>query len=257
MSGHTRLSAVETAGGADSVVLLHGFGGSAAAWQKVQEAISPEYATLALDLPGHAGSLDYEGFGNAAFAAKAVINEMDRREIAAFHLAGHSMGGAVAALAAIRHPHRVLSLTLLAPGGLGPEINAALLRSFAAAQTPAELQSCLEVMFAPATAVPEELIAAQAAQRQLPGQIDALKHIASTILAGDGQGVIDRARLDALAMPVSVLWGKEDRMMPLEQLENAPEKFHRTALAAVGHMLVDEAPETVARFIVQTIRRAA
>ncbi len=257
MSGNTRLGAIETAGGGDPVVLLHGFGGSAAAWQKVQEAISPEHASLALDLPGHAGSLDYEGFGNAAFAAKAVINEMDRREIAAFHLAGHSMGGAVAAIAAIRHPHRVLSLTLLAPGGFGPEINAALLRSYGEASTAAQLRTCLEVMFAPGAKVPPELIALQSAQCRLPGQIEALAHIAATILAGDGQGVIDRASLDALAMPVAVLWGKEDRMIPVEQLDNAPGKFHRTALAGIGHMLVDEAPETVARFILETIHSVA
>lgn len=257
MSENARLGAVETAGGGDPVVLLHGFGGSAAAWQTVQAAISPEHATLALDLPGHARSLNYQGFGSAGFAAKAVINEMDRRGISRFHLAGHSMGGAVAALAAIRHPQCVLSLTLLAPGGFGPEINAALLRSFAAAQTPAEIKSCLEIMSAPGAAIPDELIATQAVQRQLPGQTEALRHIASTILAGDGQGVIGLASLDTLAMPVSVLWGEEDRMMPVAQLDNAPERFRRTALARIGHMLVDEAPETVARVILETIHSAA
>jgi pimeloyl-ACP methyl ester carboxylesterase len=46
---------------------------------------------------------------------------------------GHSMGGAVSALIAMRAPDRVKSLTLVAPGGMAREINADLLDRYARA----------------------------------------------------------------------------------------------------------------------------
>ncbi|MDT9126949.1 alpha/beta fold hydrolase, partial [Escherichia coli] len=62
------------------------------------------------------------------------------------HVAGHSMGGAVATLMALMAPNRVISLTLLAPGGSGEAINGTLLRRYAAAGDENELKSCLLAM---------------------------------------------------------------------------------------------------------------
>ena len=256
MSGEApRLGVIETEGAGPPIVLLHGFGGSAESWKGVQAGLGR--AALAFDLPGHAASLGYPGFGSASFAAKAVISETDHRGIESFHLAGHSMGGAVAALIACRAPQRVLSLTLLAPGGFGTEINAELLRAFGRASAEEELRVCLEVMFAPGADIPSGLVAEMASQRRPPGQTDALTHIASKVLAGEAQGVLDTVQLAALSMPVSILWGGRDRVVPVGQMENAPSHFQRQLLPECGHMLVDEAPEEVVRAIRQTAARAA
>jgi pimeloyl-ACP methyl ester carboxylesterase len=248
---NSRLGVIATEGAGPPVVLLHGFGGSAKSWEAAQPRLGR--AALAFDLPGHAGSLNYSGFGSASFAAKAVIGELNLRGIDAFHLAGHSMGGAAAALIACRAPQRVLSLSLLAPGGFGPEINAALLRSFGEAATPDELRSCLEFMSAPGASIADKM----ARQRQIPGQSGALAHVISKILKGNAQGVLDHAQLAALSMPVSVLWGGLDRVMPAEQIWNAPRHFHRETLPDLGHMLIDEAPEHVLKTILQSAARAA
>jgi pimeloyl-ACP methyl ester carboxylesterase len=250
-----RLGVIETEGAGPPVVLLHGFGGCAAGWEAVQRGLGR--AALAFDLPGHAGSLAHPGFGSASFAAKAVISEMDQRGIEAFHLAGHSMGGAVAALIACRMPRRALSMTLLAPGGFGSEINAALLRSFGNASTPEELRACLEIMFAPTAHVPDPLIAMLAEQRAVQGQAEALAHVASKILNGDAQGVLDHGQLAALSMPVSLLWGGQDRMMAADQILQAPGHFHKQVLPDAGHMLADEAQEEVSKAIIFTSARAA
>ena len=53
------------------------------------------------------------------------------------------MGGAIATLAAISHPELVASLTLVAPGGMGEEINRPLLQRFAAATAREDLTACL------------------------------------------------------------------------------------------------------------------
>ena len=250
-----RLAFEETAGAGPPIVLLHGFGGCAAAWRGVLPRFGR--AAIAFDLPGHAGSLNYPGFGSASFAAKAVIAEMDQRGVETFHLAGHSMGGAAAALIACRAPYRVLSLTLLAPGGFGAEINAELLRAFGKASTKAELAASLELMFAPGAPVPASLVNMLAIQRGVIGQTEALAHVVSKILSGDAQGVLDKAQLASLSMPASVLWGAEDRMVPSEQMRAAPDHFKCVLLPRFGHMLPEEAPEEVLAAILSDITRAA
>ncbi len=250
-----RLGVVETGGVEPPVVLLHGFGGSAAGWEEVQRKL--DRATLAFDLPGHAGSLNYPGFGTASFAARAVVSELDQRGIEVFHLAGHSMGGAVAALIAIGQPSRVLSATLLSPGGMSSRINAPLLRAFALAGNSRELETCLGQMSGPKSVILPELVDTLTAQRRVPGQREALAHIVERILRGQEQGVIPRAALEALAMPVTVVWGAEDAVMPCDDLESLPGKFHAVLLPDVGHMLLDEAPHQAAAAIAGAIARAA
>jgi pyruvate dehydrogenase E2 component (dihydrolipoamide acetyltransferase) len=249
-----RLGLVETEGAGPPVVLLHGFGGCAAGWGNVQNGLGK--AALAFDLPGHASSLGYPGFGSVSFAAKAVLLELDRRGITEFHLAGHSMGGAIAALVAIGQPSRVLSATLLAPGGVSSWINAPLLRALTRAANEEELALCLRQMFAPSASIPPNLVKATAAQRRVPGQQEALAHILERILRGEEQGIIPRAALEALAMPVTVIWGAEDAVMPGNVLQSLPGHFRTLLLPDVGHMLLDEAPEHAAGAIIDTVARA-
>jgi pimeloyl-ACP methyl ester carboxylesterase len=255
MSGAApRLGVIETEGAGPPVVLLHGFGACAAGWEPVQQRLGR--AALAFDLPGHAGSLDYPGFGTAPFAAKAVVSELDARGVGAFHLAGHSMGGAVSALIAIGQPRQVLSMTLLSPGGMSSWINAPLLRAFAKAGSREELEFCLTQMFAPGAVIPSRLLQSTMAMRGVAGQKEALAHIVERILRGEGQGAIPNAALEALAMPVTVVWGEEDAVMPCDVLQNLPGRFRPVLLPGAGHMLLDEAPEQVAAAITETIARA-
>jgi pimeloyl-ACP methyl ester carboxylesterase len=251
-----RLGVIESEGAGPPLVLLHGFAGGAQSWDDVRHELGIDRAVLAFDLPGHGGSLPFPGFGTAPFAAKAIMQELDRRGISEFHLAGHSMGGAVAALIAIGQPERVLSMTLLSPGGMSGHINAPLLRAFAKAGSEAELEVCLTQMFAPGAAIPAKLVHFIAAQRAVAGQQAALAHIVEAILRGDGQGVIPRASLEALVMPVTVVWGAEDGVMPCDALEKIPQGFKSILLPNAGHMLLDEAPLLVSGAIKETIARA-
>ena len=68
-------------------------------------------------------------------APASVLAELDQRDHQRIHLIGHSMGGAVASLVTLMDPDRVASLTLLAPGGFGPDVNVDVLHDWAAADT--------------------------------------------------------------------------------------------------------------------------
>ena len=234
------------------VVLLHGFGASHRVWSPIQEQLAAQTRVLAYDLPGHGGSFDWPEAGPAKVAANAILADLEARGIAAAHLVGHSMGGAIAALMAIFQPQRPASLTLLSPGGFGPEINQRLLSRYAQAADEAALRPYLEAMYGWFSAVPaglaEELIAARAA----PGRGEKLQEMAAGLAKDGRQGMLPRDRLASLPMPVGVAWGGLDNVLPVRQAEGLPAHWSLHLFADLGHMLPDEAPDEMTRIIRET-----
>lgn len=231
--------------GRATLVLLHGFGGSHAAWDEITAGLADTARTIAYDLPGHGLSLDASGAGQAKAAARAILEDLTANHLERVHVAGHSMGGAVAVLMALAAPERVASLTLLAPGGFGEAIDGALLRRYAAAAGNAELAECLAAMSGPDAEVLPSHLLPQLAMRALPGQMKKLAEIVGMIAPNDRQGVIPRDSLARLAMPFSVLWGMSDPVLPFAQTNGLPPHSELRALPRAGHMLIEEAPDAV------------
>lgn len=249
--GQVALKRIGSRGGAP-VVLLHGFGGSMATWTSVTPLLEGSIDIVLADLPGHGGSLHSEGRGGAGRMAKAVLAALSVAGIEQFHLAGHSMGGAVSMLMALREPARVLSLSLIAPGGMAPEINAGLLSAFAKAKTAAELRAVLDGMVSPVYRWDDELLSDIAARRAEAGATEALAETYAAMFPDGpekGQGTLPRDQLAGLAMPVAVLWGDADGVLPYPRAGSLPVNFRLTTIAGAGHMLPEEAPEAVAALI--------
>ena len=247
------LYVTERGTGTKTVVFLHGFGGCHDVWSKVTPA--PGVRTLAYDLPGHGMSLDFPGSGPAKTAALAVLADLAARRIRRAHVVGHSMGGAVATLMALIEPERVASLTLLAPGGLGTAINGPLLRRYAAAADTGEVRACLAAMSGPNGLPSERIVDVLVEMRGRPGQLQKLVEIAGTMTRDDRQGVIAREQLDTLNMPVMVVWGTDDPVLPFTQADGLPGHFHLHHVLEAGHMLVEEAPDLVSEIVRRNINR--
>ncbi|MDZ5697958.1 alpha/beta fold hydrolase [Chelativorans sp. M5D2P16] len=242
----------ETGEGEPTLVLLHGFAATHRAWGGVRAALGSGVHVLAFDLPGHGRSLDFSDAGPARVAAEAVCAVLDGRGIRRFHLAGHSFGGAVAALIALARPQDVASLTLFAPGGLGPEINAPLLRRLAVADSAGEVRDCLALMCGRGGAS-EAVVSEAMAMRATPRQLTLLTRISKLITREGRQGVLPRDLLAALQMPVHVVWGRLDAVLPVRQTSDLPTRFSRHIFADLGHMLPVEAPEEMARILRRAI----
>lgn len=256
MTLHAEISGDLTAGPA--MILIHGFGGSAAAWDRVRGLLPAEMPIIAYDLPGHRYSVLAEGRGGAGRMAKAVLSDLETRGFSAFHLAGHSMGGAVAALAAMRAGDKVKSLTLFAPGGMGPEIDAAGLEAFAQAKTVEAVQSEMRKMVAEGFEIPRDMIDSVVKERAMPGVMEALLEVYGAMFASVGameQGVIPRDMLAALAMPASVYWGDADPTLPVRQMAQIPDNFRKIIIPGSGHMLLDECPQVVADGLIAAYRQ--
>lgn len=232
---------------------MHGVGGSHAAWDVIAAKLENRARLIVYDLPGHAGSLHYPGAGPVKVAAAAVIGDLDRRGMDRVHLAGHSMGGAIAVLIASMAPERIASLTLVAPGGMGEEINGPVLERFAAAVTPDSLMSSLKEMSAPGVEFPKDAVAALADILAAPGQSQMLSDIVARIARGGRQGAFPREMLASLAMPSTVVWGAEDPVLPFAQTVGLPGNIKVVPIAGAGHMLLDEAPGAVVAAIEENI----
>lgn len=244
----------ETRGkGVSALVLLHGFGGSHYVWDGVCAHLDPSLDILAYDLPGHAVSLSTPFEGAAPAFAKTLLADLAARDLTSIHLVGHSLGGAVAILMALREPRRFASLTLLAPGGIGREINVPLLQRFATAASSIEIADALRAMAGPEFTPPVDAVRHCAEERAVPGQIDTLQHLCGLITRDGEQGAFAAAQLAALAMPVQLVWGECDPVLPVTQALNVPTSFGVHREPGLGHMLPLEAPEGMAGHISRAI----
>ncbi|MFN4971928.1 MAG: alpha/beta fold hydrolase [Bacteroidota bacterium] len=104
--------------GSQTVVFIHGLANYAAAWRYQLTALRQNWRCIAVDLPGNAlsshGDFPYSMF----FYAESVKQFIDKLGLQEVVLCGHSMGGQVAMILALRYPHLVNKLILLAPAGI-------------------------------------------------------------------------------------------------------------------------------------------
>lgn len=245
----------------DVVLLVHGYGGDRNSWLFLQEPLAARYRVYALDLPGHGTSAKDVGDGSVGLLADAVVGVLDAIGARRAHLVGHSLGGAVILAAAARAPARAASVTLFAPAGFGPSINSGFVRGFAAAQTRRELKPVVGQLFADDQLVTRQVVEDLLAYKRLDGADDALALLADTLLDGDEQRLDSAAALRALggSVPVTVVWGSADRILPPEQAASvaaaAPGAVVRV-IDGAGHMPHMERPAEARAAVEETIARA-
>ncbi|WP_237773565.1 acetoin dehydrogenase dihydrolipoyllysine-residue acetyltransferase subunit [Streptomyces luteocolor] len=246
--GDTALAYATSGTGERHVVLVHGFGGDKNSWLFVQEALAARHTVHALDLPGHGESAKDVGDGGLGTLAGAVTGFLDALGIARAHLVGHSLGGAVSVAAAASAPERVASLTLVAPAGLGPDVNASYLRGFAAAGTRRALRPHLSTLFADEARVTRQLVDDLLRYKRLDGVDRALGALLTTLLDEDDAPALDVRGLlasGATSVPVVALWGREDRVIPASNAASLKGRAEIRLVDGAGHMPHMETPGEV------------
>mgnify|MGYP000861095732 CR=1 FL=1 len=255
-AGEHRLN-VLTLGEGDGtpIVLVHGYGGDLSSWMFNQAELAQGRAVHALDLPSHGGSPIVDMAGGPRMLAKAVVALLDALGIAKAHLVGHSLGGAIGLILAGRHADRLASLTLIAPGGIGPEISTEFLRGFAAAEKRKELKQVLGLLFADADQVSRDMVDASLKYKRLDGVPAALEVLLGSMLDGDAQKTGLREVLTSTKVPTQVIWGSQDKIIPASQAEGLPPNVAVHLLPNVGHMPMMETASEVTKLVAEHVAR--
>ncbi|MCW2855013.1 MAG: hsaD 3 [Marmoricola sp.] len=229
--GHRR--AYVKTGAGPALLLLHGLGCDHTTWDPVIEKLAKKYTVIAPDLLGHGQSAkpraDYSvgGYANGMRDLLTVLN-IDKVTVV-----GHSLGGGVAMQFAYQFPERTERMVLVAPGGLGPEVTPMIrmvgLPGFKTAMAVLTLPGIRHVGIAGMRALSRTGLAATHDLDEVADIYDSFKdagarsaiaHVVRAVVDTRGQIVtmVDRAYLTQ-AMPMLVVWGTEDKVIPVKHAE--------------------------------------
>ena len=218
------------------ILLIHGFGADMTTWMFNQQALAESRPVYAIDLPGHGGSSKDLADGSAAALAGIVRAYMDAVGIASAHLVGHSLGAAIAVELALAAPDRVTALTLLAPAGFGAEIAGDFIEGFISESRSRKLRPYLEMLVANPDLVTADMVEDVLKFKRLDGAVAALRAIAGANFSGSTQKVSLRDRLGAVTVPIQVVWGEADRVLPASHAEGLPDSVAVSRLPDAGHI---------------------
>jgi pimeloyl-ACP methyl ester carboxylesterase len=249
----------ERSGTGEPLVLIHGIGHHWRAWEPVLHILSEHHDVIAVDLPGFGRSpAPEENLGMpsalAGMAAFFASSGLDRP-----HVAGNSLGGAIALELAAAGLAR--SATALSPAGFA---------------TPAQLRRALTVLrghrFGAFTPTPLLRVFYRTGFGKRfsfgwlvsnPAVLTAERALADTLAlrGGKGFGAVARHGRDyaftgrPTGVPVTVAWGTRDRILLPVQAQRARELLpdaHHLLLDGCGHVPMSDNPEAVAAVILQT-----
>ncbi|NML31769.1 alpha/beta fold hydrolase [Paraburkholderia antibiotica] len=102
------------------LLLIHGGHGGWYHWVSNIEALSTHSRVIAPDLPGFGKSTKPQSDFTLKLAASELFAFLDRLGVVTFDIAAFSFGACVAAQMAVQAPHRVRSLAMVNPAGMGP-----------------------------------------------------------------------------------------------------------------------------------------
>ncbi len=250
------------AGNGPVLLLIHGMAGTCENWRAVIEPLARRHTVIALDLPGHGSSAP----GGGDYSLGALAAGLRDLLVALGHdratLVGHSLGGGIAMQFAYQFPEATERLVLVCSGGLGPEVSPVLR---AAALPGADL-------FIAATAGPGRVAGSALARglsavglRPNADVAEVARGYASladrdrraaflatlrAVVGTEGQRVHAGDRLYlAEGVPVLIIWGRADHMIPVSHGEHAHRAIPGSRLEIfdeAGHMPQIETP---ARFV--------
>ncbi len=255
---HGRAVGYVEAGSGPVIVLIHGMAGSTENWREVIEPLARAHTVIAPDLVGHGrsepGSGDYS-LGAHAAGLRDLLAALGHERAT---IVGHSLGGGIALQFTYQFPELVERLVLVSSGGLGPEVSPVLR---AAALPGADL-------FIRATAGPGRSVGSALGRglgalglrpnadlaevaRGYGSLADRERRAAflATLRAVVGTGgqrvnAGDRLYL-AEALPILIVWGENDPIIPASHAESAHETLPGSRLEVfegVGHLPQVEAP---------------
>jgi pimeloyl-ACP methyl ester carboxylesterase len=243
--------------GGRRLVFLHGFGADSYSWLPLVAALGVGFACTLIDLPGHGRSPRPANGMSVCEMADAVAETLAQSSIDEFDLVGHSLGGAVSLALVATGRLSIRSLTLLAPAGLGPEIDGDFISGYSRATRPESLAPWIAKLFADTSLASPSFVSATMQARADAGLREAQIRLADTLFPDGTQSVEFREVIRSSLLPQKIIWGEEDRIIPMRHALRTGGQAALHFLPRVGHMPHVEQPAIVARLVAQNVRSAS
>ncbi|MBN8867600.1 MAG: alpha/beta fold hydrolase [Solirubrobacterales bacterium] len=242
------------------ILLIHGITSSSRTWKSVMPRLAKRFTVIAPDLLGHGRSAKPKGDYSLGAYASGIRDLMVALDLPKANVVGHSLGGGIAMQFAYQFPQRVSRLTLVDTGGIGREVNIAL-----RAATLPGAEYALPLLFSPTLHDAGLKVRGILAGIGLRGSADvegvaegfaslteadarrAFLHTVRAVIDPAGQRVSAADRLYLTRdIPSLIVWGDNDRIIPLSHAELAHELMPGSRLEifpGAGHFPFNDDPD--------------
>jgi len=242
----------EGGGDAPAVLLIHGFGADASNWVRFANELEGDYRFLIPDLPGHGDTeprttgMDY----GISEQAQRLFRLMDALQLERVHVAGNSMGGAIALEMARRQPSRLRSLGLVDAAGITlqtPEFLNALEQSDSNPLIPhsaEDFHTTLDWASERSLGIPDFAITLMGEEKAANAEV--AEKVWQDINLDPAMRLQGRGVLPEIETPTLILWGREDALLSVENVRVFQQELpnnRAVILEGVGHVPMAEAPE--------------
>lgn len=228
------------AGQGTPLIFLHGANDQAGTWARIAPAFTSGHRVIVADLAGHGDAAPAEGpleLGDLVDGVRAVVEA--ERQGGRVAIVGNSLGGFLALVHALNHPDQV-ALVVAVNGAVfrgGNQQAAGMLLP----KTRAEARRVLEALMSPTSPrVPDFVL--DDLLRRTP--TTPLARLMASPPASMQQWLIDD-RLGEVRTPVALVWGADDRLIPLDYAEQARRNLPNATLQTIadcGHVPQRECP---------------
>ena len=268
--GYRRAFRIQGTGPA--LLLLHGLACDSSTWSPVMSRLAEDFTVIAPDLLGHGESdkpdADYSlgGYANGMRDLLTILG-VDKVTVV-----GHSFGGGVAMQFAYQFPERTERVVLASTGGLGQEVSplirlltvpgagSAIGLATRRPWRPLVSQVMVGLSRLPLSATRDlDEVARIYESLADPATRTAVQRVTSHVLDWRGQFVTmtDRSYLARL-MPVMVVWGRQDMVIPARHAESAPSQVQDVhVLEDSGHFPHKDHPEEFVRLVREFVQSNA
>ncbi|MCH8516268.1 MAG: alpha/beta hydrolase [Cyclobacteriaceae bacterium] len=248
------------------MLLIHGSFSSLHTWQMWEDGLSQDFTTLSVDLPGHGlTGPNEEGIYTSAYYAVLLWQLLDQLEIDTAILAGNSLGGRVAYEMALEHPERTQALILVNAAGAKRVVASDSIPRKTVATTSNNRSNRISIFKLLETPVVGSMITQLTPKFLFERNLQEVFYDSDKVTdqlvdryyrlicrAGNRQATLDRLgqssplrfdELSSLEKPTLILWGKQDRWIPVYNANYFHAQLPSSELAIVdqlGHVPMEE-----------------
>jgi len=227
--------------GKSTSILIHGLGNHIECWEANITALAQDQRVYALDLPGFGRSDKPQVKLSIPYFTEFVKEFMIVQDVNKAALIGESMGGAIVLQFALQYPHQVEKMVLADSGGLGKEVSIYLrmgslpiLGELFAHPSRKGSAQLAHRLFYNQDLITDQMIEEDYEISSLPGAqrclLSALRSMCNIWgVKGDVyHPILDR--LEEIRVPTLVIWGAQDRLLPVAHAHQAAKRLPNARL---------------------------